>query len=515
MSFIRWFFRLGLALRNPISVDVFEQLPTAPRGWKAIGRPDPHEAIQFRISLESPHIEYLRQEALDIATPGHPSYGQFIQQDHLRALLRPTEAARDSVLGWLGTVGVQRIEDDVEWISFVATVRQAENLLDTTFYRFRNGDDDQFESLLNPTSRQLRNDDEAEQIRTLQYSLPPNLHQYINTIQPTTRFIQLRAARSTVHEVKVLDEAQPEFRTANSSRASDCNREVTPECLRQLYNISFTPDPRSGSTLGIAGFLEQYAQYADLAQFLDKYVPEQRDANFSVTPINGGLNTQGNRALDSTEANLDIQYGLGLSYPIPATYYSTPGRGPLVPDLIQRNQALNTNEPYLDFLNYLLKLPESQLPRTLSTSYGEEEESLPPAYMRTVCTMFMLLGTRGVSILFSSGDTGPGAICVTNNRNQTRFQPTFPATCPWVTAVGGTSGMRPEKAVYFSSGGFSDTFDRPGYQREAVDSYLRTMGDMFSGLYTPGGRGFPDVAAQALNYRVVDKGRDILVSGTR
>ncbi len=484
----------------PFALDLFEQLPRPPRGWTLVDRrPDSNALIPFLISLKSP-IE-LDQTVLDISTPSHPRYGQFLTQDEL-ALLRPTQAATSSILGWLGAAGVPswQIEDEGEWIRFVANVGQAERLLDTTFHWFYNSDTG------------------VEQIRTLQYSLPPGLHQHINLIQPTTRFGQPRPARSTIHDITVL-EAQPEFRTANTSRTpnvTDCSQGVNPACLRQLYDIKgFTPG--NGSTLGIAGFLEQYAQYADLAQFLERYVPEQRGANFSVTTINGGLNTQGDFNEDSTEANLDIQYGLGLSYPIPATYYSTPGRGPLVPDLQQPNQRLNTNEPYLDLLTYLLKLPESQLPRTLSTSYGEEEESLPRSYMRTVCNLFMLLGGRGVSILFSSGDSGPGTICLTNDgRNASRFQPTFPATCPWVTAVGGTTGVQPEQAVFFSSGGFSDTFGQPEYQRDAVNSYLETLNnDTFSGSYSPGGRGFPDVAAQAIDFRIVDKGRDIVVSGTR
>ena len=52
---------------------------------------------------------------------------------------------------------------------------------------------------------------------------------------------------------------------------------------------------------------------------------------------------------------------------------------------------------------------------------------------------FFLLGARGTSVLFSSGDVGVGdgdpdpttQTCVTNNgENRTRFIPTFPASCP-------------------------------------------------------------------------------------
>lgn len=125
------------------------------------------------------------------------------------------------------------------------------------------------------------------------------------------------------------------------------------------------------------------------------------------------------------------------------------------------------------------------------------------------------MGARGVSILFSSGDTGVGSACQTNDgKNTTRFLPIFPASCPYVTSVGGTLHVEPEEAVYFSSGGFSDTWPRPRYQNAAVKEYLSILGDRWEGLYNPHGRGFPDVAAQGYRFHVIDQGDEILVGGT-
>ena len=76
---------------------------------------------------------------------------------------------------------------------------------------------------------------------------------------------------------------------------------------------------------------------------------------------------------------VDAQYALSLAYKTPATYYSTGGRGPLVPDLDQPGNV-SDNEPYLDLLHYLLALPDDELPTTLTTSYGENEQSIPESY---------------------------------------------------------------------------------------------------------------------------------------
>ena len=71
--------------------------------------------------------------------------------------------------------------------------------------------------------------------------------------------------------------------------------------------------------------------------------------------------------------------------------------------------------------------------------------------------------------------------------------------------------VEPEQAVVFSSGGFP----RPSYQDKAVTKYLSILGDRWAGLYNPAGRAFPDVAAQAKNFTIFDKGNEMLASGTR
>lgn len=223
-----------------------------------------------------------------------------------------------------------------------------------------------------------------------------------------------------------------------------------------------------------------------------------------------------NTANDSVEANLDIQYTVPLTSPgTENNFYSTPGRGLLIPDLDQPNPEANENEPYLDFFTFLTGLSDDELPQTLTTSYGEDEQSVPEQYSRTVCDMIGQLGARGVSVLFSSGDTGVGSACQTNDgKNTTRFLPTFPASCPYVTAVGGTHYVEPESAIYFSSGGFSDRFKRPKYQDKAVKDYLKILGGQWKGLYNPKGRGIPDIAAQGSRFRVIDKKKEISVGGT-
>ncbi len=110
-----------------------------------------------------------------------------------------------------------------------------------------------------------------------------------------------------------------------------------------------------------------------------------------------------------------------MSYPTPNIYYSVGGSPPFIPD---SRTVKNTNEPYLEWLHWILALKDEEIPKTITTSYGDDEQTasplnnscrpfsdihfpqVPQDYQITVCNLFAQLGARGVSILFSSGDVG-------------------------------------------------------------------------------------------------------------
>lgn len=95
------------------------------------------------------------------------------------------------------------------------------------------------------------------------------------------------------------------------------------------------------------------------------------------------------------------------------------------------------------------------------------------------------------------------------------FIPTFPATSPYITAVGGTTGSPVESAASFSGGGFSDRWDRPSWQADAVNGYLNSGTPLPApDLWNKSGIGFPDVSAQGTNFQIVWAGGQTGVGGT-
>ncbi|KAK0705539.1 tripeptidyl-peptidase [Lasiosphaeris hirsuta] len=484
------------------SARVMDKLAAVPKGWQKVAAALPSDPISLRVALQQQQSGALEQAVLEMSTPGHPNYGMHMTRDEVRAYTAPSEHATSAVTRWLREYGIEPSVDN-DWISFTTTAGKAGGLLNTTFawYRFEGGG--------------------GPKLRTLSYRVPDDVAAHIDLVQPTTRFGQLGAQKSNIFEmhpaksedtINTVATKTSQSSSSLSAEAVECGTTITPACLKSFYNINYTASASAENKVAFASYLEEYARYTDLATFQDRFLPQAKGQNFSVELVNGGLNDQASRS-DSGEANLDLQYIIGISHPIPILEYSTAGRGPLVPTQDQPRQP-GSNEPYLEWLTYMLAQPDSALPQTISTSYGEEEQSIPREYALKTCNMFMQLGARGVSVIFASGDSGPGGSCVRNTDNSTFFEPTYPAGCPWVTAVGATTGTKPEKAVSFSSGGFSIFHARPAYQEAAVTPYLASINSTYSAYFNRSGRGIPDVAALGQNFAVIDRGQLMLLAGT-
>jgi tripeptidyl-peptidase-1 len=157
-------------------------------------------------------------------------------------------------------------------------------------------------------------------------------------------------------------------------------------------------------------------------------------------------------------------------------------------------------------LTKMASTSDADVPKLFSTSYGEDERawSLPAA--TRLNTEFMKAGARGISLLYASGDEG-------SNCKGGKFVPETPGSSPYVTAVGGTEPAEgfpnpgSESAIGLSSGGFSDYWPMPEWQKTAVSAYLQQSGlPPKSRGYNVSGRAYPDISAQATNFCVTPGG---------
>lgn len=84
----------------------------------------------------------------------------------------------------------------------------------------------------------------------------------------------------------------------------------------------------------------------------------------------------------------------------------------------------------------------------------------------------------GVTLLASSGDDGAPGSQARGNAIFCGYSPSFPASSPYVTAVGGTMGPEsgmPEVSctsdnggVITTGGGFSNSYSQPSWQSQQV-----------------------------------------------
>ncbi|TFK64203.1 tripeptidyl peptidase A [Pluteus cervinus] len=483
-----------------------------PHGWIQHSVPPADHTISLRIGLPQPNFNILETHLYEVSDPGHHRYGQHLSKEEVEELVAPHPESLQAVNEWLASHGIQ--EDEItrspakDWITLTIPIGMAEKMLDTKYHVWKN----------------LKTGDDI--VRTTSYSLPIGLHEHVDVIQPTTMFAQFKPFRSTIvksneEPSSVINDALGSITNPATGLTVDasCNQTITISCLNQLYNaVGYKQSSTSKNSIGVTGYVGEYANLADLQQFYAEQRPDARGSSFRFISVNGGLNDQSKPGF---EANLDVQFALGISYPILATFYSTAGTPPFKPDVIT---PTNTNEPYSDWLDSVIN--QVDIPLTISTSYGDDEQTVPESFARRVCSGFAQLGARGVSVVFSSGDFGVGdgnpdpatQTCFTNDgNNQTKFIPVFPATCPFVTSVGATQNISPEVAVsrFFSGGGFSNYFLRPAYQKRAVPGYLDTLEHgTYQGLFNRNGRGVPDIAAQGDRFRIIVGGQPAMIGGT-
>ncbi|KAG2367592.1 tripeptidyl peptidase A [Suillus spraguei] len=496
---------------------VKESIHGPPRGWYEHSPAPKHHIIELKIALPQPKFPELEQQLWEISDPSHTRYGAHLSKQETETLMAPHPETLDIVNEWLALHGLE--EEDVkrssarDWVTIRVPVGLAEEMLDTTYYVYKH----------TATGESI--------VRTTSYSLPDILHDHVDLIQPTTMFARFKAFRSTLlwYNQTQSTVSYPPGETisgpAGNAVNASCNNTIILSCLRQLYNAeNYATTDKNNNALGITGFVYEYVNNEDLQQFYQAQNPSAYGSNYTLISVNGGMNDQ---ASPGGEANLDTQFGFGLTWPTPETFYTTGGDTLFSPD---STTPSNTSVPFTNWLEYVLS--QDDVPQTISTSYGDNEQDVPYTYATRTCAGLASLGARGVSLLFASGDGGVGGghsfdpatqICESNDGDHVKeFLPTFPASCPYiainldqsVTAVGGTLNI-PETAVNFSSGGFSNYFARPAYQEVAVPAYLAKLAPgTYKGLYNSTGRGFPDVAAQSVSFSIVVEGQLVLASGT-
>ncbi|KAI0045659.1 family S53 protease [Auriscalpium vulgare] len=473
------FLTLVCGTPHPRDLLTHERRDGAPDGYTHKGPAPADHTLNLRLALTHTDIGGLQDALYDTSTPGSANYGHHLSKDDVAKYVAPTPESTAAVTSWLSEHGLSAtaLSPAGDWIGIETTVAQANSLFDADFSKFVH------------TSGQ-------ETVRTLSYSIPASLKSHLDLVHPTVTFPAIELANVPLASIPLSLSARIEL--SSDTAPSSCNNYITPTCLQQLYGIPSTPAAQDGNQLYVTGLIEQYANRADLGSFLTRFRPDMSpNTTFAFQSLDGGKDLQ-NISQAGLEADLDIQYTIGVATGVPVTFLS-----------VGNNSQDNTGG-MLDLANNLLS--QQTVPQVLTTSYGLNEDTISMALAQKLCNAYAQLGARGTSVLFSSGD---GGVAGSQPQKCKRFVPTFPATCPFVTAVGGTKLVSPtEVASNLSAGGFSNYFGTPSYQVAAKKVYLGKLGKSLKGRYNASGRGYPDVSAIAEAVQVVSEGVEGPVRGT-
>jgi subtilase family serine protease len=194
------------------------------------------------------------------------------------------------------------------------------------------------------------------------------------------------------------------------------------------------------------------------------------------------------------ETSLDVQWAHAMA----------PGANiVLLESPVAETEGTQGMPEFLQLEQYAL---DHNLGKIISQSWGATENTLMDTSGEKIVDQFNSFYAKaalhGITVFASSGDSGVANIDVNNN-----FYPfptvIFPASSPWVTAVGGTSltasvtGQYQSEVVWNSGqpsggatgGGLSQMFPEPRYQTQWLPSATQTQ--------LNGARGIPDISYNA------------------
>ncbi len=338
-------------------------------------------------------------------------YGAHLSKEQVAEIVAPHPDTLELVNSWLEYNGVPPSSISMthggSWLTLAGVpVSQANELLGASYELHRHA----------RTKETI--------IRTVSYALPVVLHQHVQTVVPTTFFAsshtlqqtpRRRPIRAAAAQAKV---ASGKLVKALSSREEHV--EVKPSDLRWLYKtFAYEPTATDRNKLGIAGYLNQYPNQTDLTTFMTEFRGDAVDATYTVEEVNNGKYDPSHPGF---EANLNVQYASAIAYPTPHVYYSNGGE-----TVVYSDGEPAPGDVFLEWFKHVLA--QSKIPQTITTSYGTDEKDCPLEYAKALCRLFAVLGARGASVLFGSGDDGVGNGDCKDKDGNVKFNPLFPATC--------------------------------------------------------------------------------------
>lgn len=453
-----------------------------------------HEVIFAVYQRNLPEIERI---LYDVSSVESANYGKHLSREEVHELTR-NDMATAAVHAFCQMHGlhVDHTSAYGEYIVASAPIAVLNRVLGTDFVR-------------------LAHATRGDVVRSRTYRLPLELVPHVRHV---LNVIELPSREAPGLQYTVIDDKE-------EARSGDypCHSEMTPSCWNYYYNqTSNDATGQSQLVFGQKGFV---AALGDLGTFASGSQLPPQSFTCPAGGCDGDTVCQGydkdmkGKGYLCVEANLDTQWISATGQGAKNTFY----------------QVQDLETPFLHFVMYISSLKDP--PGSVSISYGSYEHEMDHSVMDQFTTEAMKLGAQGVSILAATGDDGVAGYKARNDTSKCGYTTSFPATCPFVTAVGGTQNAEndPEdhevhtlkewaangveqQGPFFkttTAGGFSNYFSAPDYQKAAISTYFKTPESARAKEgYNRTGRGIPDIASNSINFQIFITAFKCMVSGT-
>jgi subtilase family serine protease len=476
----------------------------------------PDEVVDFQMYLGLRDREAAIALLGQVSDPASASYGRYLTPAGFRARFSPSQGSVDAVASWLRGQGfrVGAVPANHLYVPATGTVRQVERAFAVRLRYFRVGS----QVLRAPVAAPSIPASLAGVVDGVLGLAETRYHPSIKRAPPPPAFVNSPPCSSSWGEQVATD--KPEAYGVHQPYAP-CG--YTPDQLQGAYGTAAAIDggnDGTGVTVAIIDAFLAPTLQEDLDTYSDLHGLPRTTLQVFAEPVRRGsvANQQGwygEQALD-VEAVHSMAPGASIVYWGAASSGGTDIRNAMV-DIVDNHRA-----------------------DLISNSYGVFGEQVPPKGISADNDVYIQAGLEGIGVYFSSGDDGD-EVATLGYRTVD-----WPASSPYVTAVGGTSlgvgasdeylfetawgttssnlgknGWKPAPPgpfYYGGGGGTSVIFPEPAYQQGVVPSALAnywgfgypnrvvpdisTVGDPNTGMLVGETQTFPNGSVRYSEYRI-------------
>ncbi|MGN6126097.1 MAG: S53 family peptidase [Humibacter sp.] len=479
-------------------------IPNSSPGWlthgKAVKKGGPATgAVSARVYLAPQGgTAALQSLATAVSTPGNAQYKHFLTAAQYHATFDPTTATVDSVTSWLTGAGLKAtVDPQRRYVDVSGGVGAADKAFGVTISNYTHdgltvqapsGPASVPSSLASAVSAISGLDTTPSTVSPQTQKPSPPSAGYRNAPVCGTTYGAATPANTPAPDGTVL----PPF-NGKAIPYSPCG--YTGPQLRNAYEAGLTGGyDGTGVTVAIT---DAYASPTIVAD-ANAYAKQTGDKPLAAGQYSESIPnafTHVNASNGKTQCDASGWYG-EETLDVEAVHAMAPGAN------IRYYAGKSCNDS--DLIDTFARINDENVAKIVTNSWGGVGDVVKPALLNAYETLFLQGAVQGISYVFSSGDNGDEATAVGSPQTD------YPASDPYVTAVGGTStaitnsGLSGETGwqtskyslangawalstdfLYGGGGGYSSNIAEPQYQKDA-------------GIQSPnGGRAVPDVAMDA------------------